>query len=75
MPDLVKIGHTNRDIEQRIKEIDTIEYDKEKFNIRRKIENFVAIIKENKCLALRYEKSDLSFRFFVALYAIKYNLC
>jgi hypothetical protein len=48
MPDLVKIGHTNRDIEQRIKEIDTIEYDKEKFNIRRKIENFVAIIKENE---------------------------
>ena len=55
--------------------IGIIEYDKDKFKIRRKIENFFAILKENRRLALRYEKSDISFLSFVALAAIKYNLC
>ncbi len=50
-------------------------YDKELFKLRRKIENFFAILKENRRLALRFEKSDLSFLAFVALAAIKYNLC
>lgn len=55
--------------------VEPIEYDRNKFKIRRKIENFFAILKENKRLALRYEKSDLSFLSFIALAAIKYNLC
>jgi hypothetical protein len=52
-----------------------IEYDKDKFKIRRKIENFFAILKENRRLALRFEESELSFLGFVALASIKYNLC
>lgn len=51
-----------------------MEYDKDKFKIRRKIENFFVILKENKRLALRYEKSDLTLLSFVALAVIKYNL-
>ena len=55
--------------------IDTIEYDKDKFKLRRKIENFFAKLKENRRLALRFEKSDLCFLGFIAMAAIKYNLC
>ena len=55
--------------------LESIEYDKDKFKIRRKIENFFAMLKENKRLALRYEKSDISFLSFIALATIKYNLC
>ena len=55
--------------------VEPIEYDKDKFKIRRKIENFFAILKENRRLALRYEKSDVAFLSFIALAAIKYNLC
>lgn len=32
-------------------------------------------MKENKRLAMRYEKSDLIFMAFIALAAIKMNLC
>ena len=55
--------------------IDTIEYDKDKFKLRSKIENFFAKLKENRRLALRFEKSDLCFLGFVALAVIKYKLC
>ncbi len=51
-----------------------IEYDKDKFKLRRKIENFFAMLKENRRLALRFEKSDLSFLAFIAIATIKYNL-
>jgi transposase len=52
-----------------------IEYDKNKFKLRSKIENFFALLKENRRLALRFEKSDLAFLGFIAIAAIKYNLC
>lgn len=55
--------------------IELIEYDKDKFRLRSRIENFFAKLKENRRLALRFEKSDLSFLAFVAIAAIKYNLC
>lgn len=55
--------------------IEIIEYDKDKFKLRRKIENFFAMLKENRRLALRFEKSDLAFLSFIALATIKYNLC
>ena len=55
--------------------IDTIEYDKDKFKLRSKIENFFAKLKENRRLALRFEKSDLCFLGFIAMAAIKYHLC
>lgn len=55
--------------------IEHIEYDKDKFKIRSRIENFFAKLKENRRLALRFEKSDLNFLGFVAMAAIKYNLC
>ncbi len=50
-------------------------YDKDKFKLRRKVENFFAMLKENRRLALRFEKSDLNFLAFIALATIKYNLC
>jgi len=52
-----------------------IEYDKDKFKLRRKIEHFFAMLKENRRLALRFEKSDLAFLGFIAIATIKYNLC
>ena len=52
-----------------------IEYDKDKFKLRSKIENLFALLKENRRLALRFEKSDLAFLGFIALAVIKYNLC
>lgn len=52
-----------------------IEYDKNKFKLRRKIENFFAMLKENRRLALRFEKSDLAFLSFIVIATIKYNLC
>lgn len=55
--------------------IELIEYDKDKFRLRSRIENFFAKLKENRRLALRFEKSDLSFLAFIAIAAIKYNLC
>ena len=55
--------------------IETIEYDKEKFKLRRRIENFFAMLKKNRRLALRFEKSDVAFLSFVAIAAIKYNIC
>lgn len=52
-----------------------IVYDKVKFRFRRKIEHFFAMLKENRRLALRFEKSDLNFLGFIAMATIKYNLC
>ena len=40
-----------------------------------KIENFFGILKENKRLSMRFEKSNLCFLEFIALDAIKYHLC
>lgn len=51
-----------------------IEYDKVIYNLRRKIEIFFGKLKENKRLALRYDKSDASFLAFIALAAIKITL-
>ena len=51
-----------------------IEYDKAIYNLRRKIEIFFGKLKENKRLALRYDKSDSSFLAFIALAAIKIML-
>ena len=52
-----------------------IEYDKDKFKLRRKVEQFFAMLKENRRLALRFEKSDLAFLGLIAIATIKYNLC
>jgi transposase len=52
-----------------------IEYDKEKYKLRKRIENFFAKLKENKRLAVRYEKSDSAFMAFIAMAAIKSHLC
>ena len=55
--------------------IEPIVYDKKKFKLRSKVENFFAMLKENRRLALRYDKSDLNFLGFIAFASIKYNLC
>ncbi len=47
-----------------------IVYDKAIYSLRRRIEQFFGKIKENKRLAMRYEKSDLVFLAFIALAAI-----
>ena len=55
--------------------IEIIEYDKEKFKLRRKIEQLFGMLKENRRLALRFEKCDLAFLGFIAVAAIKIHLC
>lgn len=50
-------------------------YDKEKYKLRSTIERFFGKLKENRRLALRYEKDDLSFLSFIACAAIKPYLC
>lgn len=51
--------------------ITKIDYNKKLYPLRRKIEIFFGKLKENKRLALRYDKSDIVFLGFVALAAIK----
>ena len=48
-----------------------VNYNKKIYQLRRRIEIFFGKIKENKRLALRYDKSDTVFLGFVALAAIK----
>lgn len=51
-----------------------ISYNKSLYKLRRKIEIFFGKLKENKRIAMRYDKSDQAFLAFVALGAIKYIL-
>lgn len=60
-------GRKNRKVE--------IIYDKEKYKLRGIIERFFGKIKENRRLALRFEKDDMSFLSFIACAAIKIYLC
>lgn len=46
-------------------------YDKKIYALRRRIENLFGRIKENRRLAVRYEKSDIAFLAFVAIALIK----
>lgn len=46
-------------------------YDKDLYKLRRRIEIFFGKLKENKRLAMRYDKSDQSFFSFIALAAVK----
>lgn len=50
-------------------------YDRERFAIRKKIEQFFGMLKENRRLGLRFEKSDIAFLGFIALAVIKHHLC
>ena len=50
-------------------------YDKAIYTWRRRIEMFFGKLKENRRLAVRYEKSDLAFLGFIALAALKIHLC
>ena len=52
-----------------------INYDKTRYSLRKRIENMFGRMKENKRLAMRFEKSDLIFLAFIAVAAIKMNLC
>ena len=52
-----------------------IEYDTELYKKRNLIERIFGRIKENRPLAVRYEKSDLMFLAFITLAFIKINLC
>lgn len=47
-----------------------IEYDKAIYKLRKRIEQFFGKLKENKRLAMRYEKSDIVFLTFIALASI-----
>jgi hypothetical protein len=57
------VGRNNRKI--------PISYDKTLYKIRRRIQIFFGKLKENKPLAIRYNKSDQSFMSFIALAAVK----
>lgn len=48
-----------------------IQYDKELYKLRGGIERLFGKLKENKRLALRYDKSDSAFLGFIAMGAIK----
>ena len=63
----VILGRINRKIE--------IKYDKELYKKRNLIERIFGKIKENRRLAVRYEKSDLMFLAFITVAFIKINLC
>lgn len=52
-----------------------IVYDKAIYKWRRRIEMFFGKIKENRRLAVRYEKTDIAFLGFIALAALKIHLC
>ncbi|MDE2020799.1 MAG: transposase [Patescibacteria group bacterium] len=52
-----------------------IVYDKAIYKWRRRIEMFFGKLKENRRLAVRYEKTDLAFLGFIALAALKIHLC
>ena len=60
-------GRKNRKIE--------IVYDKVIYRWRRRIEMFFGKLKENRRLAVRYEKTDLAFLGFIAIAALKIHLC
>jgi transposase len=47
-----------------------IEYNKTIYKLRRRIEQFFGKLKENKRLAMRYDKADSTFMTFIALAAI-----
>ncbi len=49
----------------------SVTYDKILYKFRRKIEIFFGKLKENKRLAMRYDKSDQSFLGFIVLASIK----
>jgi len=49
-------------------------YDEKLYALRRRIEMFFGKLKENRRLAVRYEKTDLAFLGFIALAAIKIYL-
>jgi transposase len=51
-----------------------IEYDKAIYKYRRRIEAFFGKLKENKRLAVRYDKSDSAFLSFIALAAINIKI-
>ena len=51
-----------------------IPYDKALYKLRQRIEIFFGKLKENRMLALRYEKLDATFLGFIALAAISLNL-
>jgi transposase len=48
-----------------------IVYDKKIYKLRRRIEQFFGKLKENKRLAVRYEKSDATFLAFIAIASIQ----
>lgn len=52
-----------------------VEYDKRKYALRKRVEQFFGKIKENRRLTVRYEKSDLNFLGFIAIAMVKMNLC
>jgi IS5 family transposase len=53
-----------------------IDYDKKLYALRRRIEMFFGRIKENRRLAVRYEKTDLCFLGFIACAIVKsFYLC
>ena len=53
-----------------------IDYDKKLYALRRRIEMFFGRIKENRRLAVRYEKTDLCFLGFIACAILKaFHLC
>ena len=52
-----------------------VEYDRERYKKRGLIERIFGKIKENRRMAVRYEKSDINFLNFIIFAFIKIDLC
>ncbi len=59
----------------RVNRREPITYDKTIYRLRRRIEMFFGKIKENRRLAVHYEKTDNAFLGFIALATIPLHLC
>jgi putative transposase len=72
--DMLRANNNVPVIPGRKNRIAPILYDEALYALRRRIEIFFGKLKENRRLAVRYEKMDVSFLGFIALAAIKIHL-
>ena len=70
-----RILRANNNIPGRKNRREPIEYDRERYQKRSYIERLFGKIKENRRLAVRYEKSDMNFLVFILIAFLKIYLC
>jgi len=73
--DALKRSDITPEIPPRCNRVERRWYDKTVYAWRRRIENMFQKIKENRRLAMRYDKLDITFMAFIALAFIKLQVC